>query len=811
MLQSRLAGPRLGRRAFLAATTALTASAVLPLNARAQMQPWAAPRNGRFLSTSHFGAFEAVVENGRLIETRAFEKDPVPSPMVGNFPGILYDRSRVLRPAIRQSWLEQGPGANTDARGAEPFIEVPWDEALDMVAAELTRVKETYGNESIYGASYGWSSACRFHAADGMTNKLLASFGGYVNDLTNYSYGAGMVLLPHIVGDNQAIAGPITTWATIVEHTQTMLMFGGACFKNGRITWGGSGEHTSELWMRRAHSAGVEMIAINPVAEAEIVDLDLEWIAPRPNTDTAIMLGMAHVLLTADRADRDFLDRYTVGFDRVAAYLTGAEDGIPKTAAWAEAISGVPAATIEQLAHKLVDTRSLIVTAWSLQRAEFGEQTWWATILLAAMVGQIGLPGGGFSFSHTSINGYAFAPSPLSVPGFGAGRNPVRLSIPVARIADMLLNPGGTLEFNGQTLTYPDIRLIYWAGGNPFHHHQDLNRLTCAWAKPETVIVHEPWWTPTARRADIVLPATTTLERNDIGASPRDRFLFAMPKLVEPVGEARDDFEIFRGIAARLGIEEAFTDGKDAWQWVTGLYEEARERTAMEGVTLPPFEEFWEAGFIEVPGGDPHYTSLSEFRADPEGFSLYTPSGKIELFSETIAGFGYDDCPGHPTWLEPQEYLGSPRSADYPFHLLSTHPSYRLHSQMDNAPLARNAKVAGREPVWMNPQDAAAHGLADGSVVELHNDRGRMLAGLVVTDRVRPGVLVMYEGAWVDPVMPGTVGSLDKHGNPNMVTRDVGTSRLGQGCAAQSALVAIRAADETPDVTAWDPPALRSA
>jgi biotin/methionine sulfoxide reductase len=118
----------------------------------------------------------------------------------------------------------------------------------------------------------------------------------------------------------------------------------------------------------------------------------------------------------------------------------------------------------------------------------------------------------------------------------------------------MLRNPGGAYDFNGERRTYPDIRLIYWAGGNPYHHHQDLNALHEAWQGPETIIVNEPWWTATAKRADIVFPATTPYEREDIGRSNLDDYLFHMPRLIPPVGEARDDYEIFAGLAERLGV-----------------------------------------------------------------------------------------------------------------------------------------------------------------------------------------------------------------------------------------------------------------
>jgi biotin/methionine sulfoxide reductase len=198
-----------------------------------------------------------------------------------------------------------------------------------------------------------------------------------------------------------------------------------------------------------------------------------------------------------------------------------------------------------------------------------------------------------------------------------------------------------------------------------------------------------------------------------------------------------------------------------------------------------------------------------EFRADPEAHPLKTPSGRIEIFSERIAGFGYDDCPGHPVWRAPREWLGSPRAQKFPLHLLSSQPATRLHSQLDDALVSRAAKVAGREPLWLHSRDAAARGIRDGDVVRVFNERGACLAGALLTDSIRPDVVLIQTGAWYDPLDPTDPFSLDKHGNPNVLTHDLGTSRLSQGPAAQSVLVEVERATEAPPVTAFDPPPMK--
>jgi biotin/methionine sulfoxide reductase len=451
--------------------------------------------------------------------------------------------------------------------------------------------------------------------------------------------------------------------------------------------------------------------------------------------------------------------------------------------------------------------RTMIAVSWSVQRADHGEQPYWMAIALAAMLGQIGLPGGGFGFGYGATGGIGNPQPRLPLPQLPTGANPVSAYIPVARFSDMLLNPGVPLDFNGHRLTYPDIRLVYWSGGNPFHKIQDLNRLLHAWQKPETIIIHEPWWTSAARRADIVLPSATTLERNDIGAAPRDRFYFAMQQAIPPVGQAKTDYAIYSALADRLGFGAQFTEGRTEMEWLRFLYDRTRQQMAKQNRDMPSFDAFWETGHLEFPAADDPPVPFATFRADAAANPLRTPSGRIELFCATIAAFEYDDCPGHPVWLEPAEWLGSERAKVYPLHLISNQPRSRLHSQLDCGEVSRGTKVADREPVWLNPDDAAARGIVGGEVVRIYNDRGACLAGAVITDAVRPGVIQLATGAWFDPLDPAEIGSLDRHGNPNVLTLDKGTSRLAQSPAAQTTLVQVeRFEGELPEITVFSPP-----
>jgi biotin/methionine sulfoxide reductase len=522
-----------------------------------------------------------------------------------------------------------------------------------------------------------------------------------------------------------------------------------------------------------------------------------------PGTDAALMLALCHVLDSEGLADRSFLDRYTVGYPRFAAYVRGDADGVPKTPEWAAALTGIAAERIRALARQMAAARTLVTVSWSLQRAQHGEQPVWLGLVLAAMLGQIGLPGGGFGHGYGS-SGDTGNPRRLFAPRLPQGANGIDSYIPVARIADMLLHPGAAYDYNGQRRRYPDVKLVYWCGGNPFHHHQNLARLREAFARPQTVVVHDPFWTATARHADIVLPSTMSVERDDVGVGSGDSTLFAMPQLAEPHAQARDDYDAFGALADRLQVGKVFTEGRTAREWLRHLYGQWRSDLKAAGHEMPPFEEFWASEWLEIPVPDPRQVLLSAFRSDPGRFPLGTPSGKIEIFSAAIDSFGYPDCPGHPVWLEPAEWLGGhPRP--YRLQLVANQPRRRLHSQLDVGAYSQEGKIHGREPVAMNPGDAAARGITDRSCVRLFNDRGSCLAGVTLTEDVRPGVVQLSTGAWYDPD-PGDP-SFCRHGNPNVLTADRPSSALSQGNTGQLAMVEIEPYAATPpDVSVHRPP-----
>lgn len=751
-------------------------------------------------TSSHWGNYRVETRDGQLVAIHPYEADKNPTPIGQSLLNALDPGCRVPEPMVRKGYLAAPGRSDGSRRGKEPFVAVSWDTALDLAASALDQARSEYGNESIYGGSYGWSSAGRFHHAQSQVHRFLNTIGGYTKSVLSYSASAAEVIVPHVLGMQFfELMFQAPTIADMKRDTRLVVCFGGIALKNTQVNAGGLGAHTAHDQLESLRESDIEFVNVSPIRDDMVASLHADWWPCRPNSDVAIMLGLAHTIVTENLHDSGFLDRYTTGFERFVPYLTGTTDGVAKDAEWAAGLSEISAAKIRELARRMAAERTVIGISWSLQRAEHGEQSYWMATVLAALLGYHGLPGGGVAYGYGSVHNIGFLGR--KVPGFRMGwvppgENPVKTYIPVARISDMLLNPGDNIEFNGETLEFPDIKLIYWAGGNPFHHHQDIGRLRRAWARPATVIVNEPFWTATARHADIVFPCTTPLERNDIGAGPYDCYITPMRKAVDAFAGSRNDYDVFRDLAGRMGVEDAFTEQRTEMDWVRYLYSTTVERAAGSGVTLPDFETFWAGEQLNMEPQLPDTRFFLEaFRDDPVENPLRTPSGKIEIFSETIATFDYDDCGPHPSWYDKTEWLGSSRSQTYPLHLLSNQPKTRLHSQYDHGVTSRESKIEAREVARMNPDDAAARGIGDRNIVRIFNERGSCLAAAVLSDDIRPGVIELPTGAWYDPENPDDEASMDVHGNPNVLTRDVGTSKLAQGPTAHSCLVDVEKFD----------------
>ncbi|MUU18929.1 molybdopterin guanine dinucleotide-containing S/N-oxide reductase [Helicobacter pylori] len=737
---------------------------------------------------THFGPFIAKVQNGVIKDIVPQKSDYNPTMMLKAMADRVYSDSRVKYPCVRKSFLENKKN-HKELRGREEFVRVSWDVALDLAAKKLKEIPK----ENIYNASYGgWGHAGSLHRCNNLAWRFFnTTLGGAIGTDGEYNNGAAARINPMIVGDMEVYSQQ-TTHEEMIKNCKVYVMWGADLFKCNRIDYFVP-NHVNDSYYPKYKRAGIKFISIDPIYTETAQAFGAEWIPIRPNTDVALMLGMMHHLYTSDQYDKAFIAKYTDGFDKFLPYLLGESDSVPKTLEWASQITGVSAEKIKELADLFVSKRTFLAGNWAMQRAQHGEQPDWALIVLASMIGQVGLSGGGFGFSmHYGGNAQASSGARI-VPMISQGNNSVKSAIPASRISEAILNPDKEIDFMGKKLKLPKIKMIYNCGANLLGHEADTNELIRALRTLDCVIVHEPWWTPTAKFADIVFASTSTMERDDItfGGSYSKNVVYAMRKVVEPVYESKDDYEIFRQLALRVGgneTEQRFTESKSYMEWIKGLYGKS------DGPTLKSFDQFWRDGFVEfeIPENARKFVRHAKFRQDPINNKLDTESGKIQIFSQKCADFKLADFKGHPTWFEPAEWLGSKMAETYPFHLISPHPKYRVNSQLDNTWVRNAYKIQGREPVMINELDANKLGIRHGEIVEVFNARGRLLAGAFVTKNIRQGVLSIQEGAWYDPEDVNTRNPRCNAGSVNTLTSSRPTSSMTQAISVNTALVNIR-------------------
>ncbi|RDE18936.1 trimethylamine-N-oxide reductase TorA [Motiliproteus coralliicola] len=776
------------------------------------------------ITGSHWGAFRARVYGGKVVEVKPFEMDSHPTDMLNGIEGIIYSPSRVRYPMVRYDWYKNRHNSDTSQRGDNRFIRVTWDEALDLFHEELERIQTQYGPWALHAGQTGWRQTGQLHSCGNHMQRAVAMHGNFIKKVGDYSTGAGQTILPYVLGSTEVYAQG-TSWPLILENSKLIVLWANDPVKNLQVGWACE-THESYRYLdqlkQKVADGEIRVVSIDPVRSKTQKFLGCEQQYINPQTDVAMMLAIAHTLYTEKLHDQKFLDTYCLGFERFVPYLLGeSEDKVEKTPEWAAEICGVEAEVIRELARAMAADRTQLLFGWCIQRQQHGEQPYWMGAVLAAMLGQIGQPGGGVSYAHHY--------SSIGVPSSGAsgpgafprnpdqGQKPIHdnddfngysKTIPVARWVDAILEPGKKIDYNGGKVTLPNLKMMVISGCNPWHHHQDRNRMKQAFRNLETVVTIDFNWTASCRFSDIVLPACTQFERNDIDqyGSYSTRGILAMQRLVDPLFQSRTDFHIFTDLCRRFGKHKEYSRGKGEMEWLRELYEGCRDANKGK-FAMPEFAQFWDEGYVDFGAGKP-WTRHAAFRDDPELKALGTPSGFIEIFSRKIDRYGYDNCKGHPMWFEKSERShGGPGSDRFPLWLQSCHPDQRLHSQMCESEAYRSTySVRGREPIYLSPEDARRRGIRDGDLVRVYNDRGQLLAGARVTDDFATGVVRIHEGAWYGP-MDESIGALDTYGDPNTVTQDLGASKLSQATSANTCLVEIeKYVGEVPPVTAFGGP-----
>ncbi|AXN31007.1 trimethylamine-N-oxide reductase TorA [Vibrio coralliilyticus] len=812
------------RRSFLKGVATTSAASVIGPSLLASASASAAETTGTWkVSGSHWGAFRAHIYAGKVQEIKPLETDTNPTDMINGIKGVIYNPSRVRYPMVRLDWLKKHK-YSAETRGDNRFIRVTWDEALDLFYRELERIQKDYGPWALHAGQTGWRQTGQFHSCTSHMQRAVGMHGNFITKVGDYSTGAGQTILPYVLGSTEVYAQG-TSWSEILENSDNIILWANDPVKNLQVGWNCE-THQSfpylEQLKEKVAKGEINVLSVDPVKNKTQRFLQNDHLYINPMTDVAFMLAVAHVLYNEKLHDQKFIDTYCLGFDEFIKYVQGeTKDKLEKTPEWAAEICGVSADKIREFARMLVNGRTQILMGWCIQRQEHGEQPYWAAAVVAAMIGQIGLPGGGISYGH-HYSGIGVPSTGFAAPGgfprnLDQGMKPkwdnndyngYSKTIPVARWIDCLLEPGKEIRYNGSKVKLPGYKMMVISGNNPWHHHQDRNRMKKAFKQLQTVVTVEFAWTATCRFSDIVLPACTQFERNDIDVygSYSGKGLIAMHRLVDPLFQSKTDFEIFTELSRRFGRHNEYTRGMDEMQWVRSLYDDCR--AANKGkFDMPSFDDFWEQSVLDFGEGKP-WVRHADFREDPEINALGTPSGFIEITSRKIGRYGYEHCQEHPMWFEKTERShGGPGSDKFPFWLQSCHPDKRLHSQMcESEEFRATYAVQGREPVYINPQDAKEKGIKDGDLVRVFNDRGQLLAGAVLMDSYSRGVIRIEEGAWYGPLNEKE-GAICTYGDPNTLTMDIGSSELAQATSANTCIVDFeKFTGKVPPVTSFGGP-----
>jgi len=683
-------------------------------------------------------------------------------------------RCRAYRQYIHHPERLMYPQKRVGRRGEGKFERISWDEALDTLAGQLKRVKDQYGNSAILLMTGGGYLAS-LHRGGGAAQRLLNLFGGFVTHYGNIS-SEGAV------------------WASLTQYGSVMVGHSREDMLNSKLIllWGWdparmiSGTNTM-YHLIRAKENGARVIAIDPRYHDTAATVADEWVPIRPGTDTAVMAAMANVIIKEKRHDQTFLDRYTVGFDRFRDYVTGIEDGIEKTPAWAADISGVPADTIVRLARTYADTKpAALMDCQGPARSAMGEQYNRCAATLCAMTGNVGRPGGSAGGGLMGIPiGHMFR-SPAIPPG----KNPVEQKGPKIKgtldirervIKRIHINTLFDAILKGKKGGYPaDIRMAWSMCNNYLNQTGNSNKAAKALESLEFFATQELFMTPQARYADILLPVTSTAERSDLMRPwPSGPYFMFSNRALEPMGECKDDLQIAAELARKLDIEGFETRSEE--EWLQHFFDNSSDLKQHIG----DFEQFKRDGIHRVDLDEPVVAFRKQIE-DPDNHPFDTPSGKIEIYSQRVADIKDGLCPPIPKYLTTTEDRNDPLVKKYPLQMITPHPRNRVHSEMYKVEWLRETE---RHRVWINTVDARARGIKDGDAVHVYNDRGTIAITAWVTERIIPGVVSVTEGAWYDPDENG----IDRGGCANTLTRDAYSG--GGAAVLNTSLVEVRKED----------------
>jgi anaerobic dimethyl sulfoxide reductase subunit A len=723
-------------------------------------------------------------DDGRYQRDGFFGKDTEEEPQVRaclrgrSYRARLYSPERLLYPMKR-----------VGKRGEGKFKRVSWDEALTEIAERMVYLKQKYGPQALVDQSYAGASYGVLHKSDqieGLLGRFLGMFGCRTSSWSVPSY-QGTTFSSRITFGTIEDGNEDDAFA----HSKLIIMWGwnpAYTFHGGNTFW----------YMRLAKQRGCKFVLIDPQYTDSAATYDAWWIPIKPNTDAAMLAGMAHYIFANNLQDQDFINKFTQGMDQGTMpqwaqgkesfkdYIMGVSDGVPKTPEWAEPICGVKAADIKKLANMYATTKPAALKAsWSPGRNAYGEQYNRMAAAVQAMTGNIGVLGGcaegvGKGYHNEAV---AYPYDQYANIWYAAIKSDrwahIVLNYPNVKREEVGLWPRQD-QLDG---VVPNIRGIFWQGSDWLNQLTNINKEIQAirkWdsqgEKESLLVCLDSTITPTGIWADYLLPVATHFERHDV-ALPwyKGHYYIHRPKVIQPLGESKSDFQIFTELAYRLGFGPAYNpratrdyfknDDDVDEAYLVAWWEKVQHHQHAD----MSWEEFKKRGVYKFKLDKPHVAFRDQIE---KGAPFQTPSGRIEILSTVLAQtpdftrtqYGYF-IPAIPKWIEPWESLNSPKTKDFPFHLISPHPRWRTHSIFNNIPWLRETY---EQEVTINASDAKKLGIKTGDTVEVFNDRGTCVVPAYVTERCMPGVAVLHEGAWMDVDENG----VDRSGNPDFLTLD---------------------------------------
>ena len=744
----------------------------------------------------------------------------------------VYSPARILHPMMRVDFDPNG-NRNPQNRGISKYKRISWDQALDIIASEMNRIKEKYGPTALLYESDQHGENKVVQACHGAGRRLLRLWGGFTQQNRQPDSWEGWWWgSKHFWGCEPVGQGKQSNLLYDISKNAELLLFWGC--DQETTPWGWQGQLPSRLsyWWTEL---GIKQIYVCPdLNYAAAVHAD-RWIPILPNTDAAMYLAITYHWFKNGTYDKEYLKTHAVGVEKYEAYVMGEEDGVPKTPEWAAPITGVPSRVIKALAEEWASKRTTVVIGNGGPgiRGPYATEAARLQNICLAMQG-LGKPGVNQAKMiewglFDKPDQYA-QPKSLRVPNLRKayrGGHPDETNlpsfIPKTYIPKAILE--GQCDWYGcESETAPrenqfvhykypadgcsKIRMVWtdspswitsWNCGNDYiraMRHPDI----------EFMFAQHIWLENECLLADIILPVNTKLEEDDIAVdifSGQYNLLFPEHKCIEPLGESYSDYEIVCKLAERLGLLEEYTEGKSIPDWIKYGWEISRcadliswEELNEKGYYVVPTADNWE----DVPAG------FYEFYKDPDKHPLSTPTGKLEFEATGLLKHFPDDLerPPVPKWIAKgishEETIGTERSKKYPLLVCSNHPRWGVHSQHKDMIWLREIEtctVKGPDgyqyqPGWLHPSEAEKRGIKHGDVISIYNDRGTVLAGAYITERIMPGVVYIDHGAKWDPIAPGEI---DRGGAINTIVPRNTTSKNAVGHAVSGFLAQVEKTD----------------